>query len=71
MGGGEGVDGAPPPSFIFVAVMILPLVETGFDLPSKMKYILWVVALLEGCDVAKHGRHVGRHLEFCPELEIR
>ena len=50
---------------------ILPLVETGFDLLSKMKYILWVVALLEGCDVTKHGRHVGRHLEFCPELEIR
>ena len=50
---------------------ILPLAESGFDLPSKMKYILWVVALLEGCDVAKHGRHVRRHLEFCPELEIR
>lgn len=50
---------------------ILSLVETGFDLLSKMKYILWLVALLEGCDVTKHGRHVGRHLEFCPELEIR
>ena len=26
---------------------------------------------MEACDVTKHGRHVGRRLEFCPELEIR
>ena len=50
---------------------ILTLVESGFEFLSKMKYILWVVALLEGLNVTKHGRHVGRHLEFCPELEIR
>ena len=47
---------------------ILPLAESGFDLLSKMKYILWVVALLEGCDVTKHGRHVGRHLGILPRI---
>ena len=36
-----------------------------------MRYILWVVALLEACDVTNNGRHLGRHLEFYQELEIR
>ena len=36
-----------------------------------MRYILWVVALLEVCDVTKHGRHLGRHFCFYQELEIR
>ena len=36
-----------------------------------MRYILWVVALLEVCDVTKHGHHLGRHLGFYQELEIR
>ena len=36
-----------------------------------MKYILWVVALLEACDVTNNGRHLGRHLGFYQELEIR
>ena len=31
-----------------------------------MRYILRVVALLESCDVTKHGHH----LEFYQELEI-
>ena len=39
----------------------------AFDLLYKMRYILWVVALLEVCDVTKHGRHLG----FYQELEIR
>ena len=43
----------------------------AFDLLSKMRYILWVVALLEACDVTKNGRHLGRHLEFYQESEIR
>ena len=47
---------------------ILLLVESLCrDLLNKMKYILWVVALLEACDVTSNGRHLGRHLE----LEIR
>ena len=29
-----------------------------------MKYILWVVALLETFAVTKHGSHLGRHLGF-------
>ena len=32
-----------------------------------MRYILWVVALLEACDVTKNGRY----LIFYQELEIR
>ena len=33
--------------------------------------ILWVVVLLETCDVANNGRHLGRHIGFYKELEIR
>ena len=36
----------------------------AFELLEKMKYILWVVALLETCSVTKHGSHLGRHLGF-------
>ena len=32
-----------------------------------MRYILWVVALLEACDVTNNVRHLG----FYQELEIR
>ena len=45
---------------------ILPLVE-ALDLPNKMRYILWVVTLLEACDVTNNGRDLG----FYQELEIR
>ena len=36
-----------------------------------MRYILSVVALLEACDVTNNGRHLGRHIGFYQELEIR
>ena len=36
-----------------------------------MRYILWVVALREACDVTNNGRHLGPHLGFYQELEIR
>ena len=36
-----------------------------------MRYILWVVVLLEACDVTNNSRHLGRHLGFYQELEIR
>ena len=36
-----------------------------------MKYILLVVALLEACDVTNNDRHLGCHLGFYQELEIR
>ena len=42
-----------------------------FDLLNEERYILWVVALLEACDVTNNGRHLGRHLGFYQELEIR
>ena len=47
---------------------ILPSEES--DLPKKMRYILWMVAL-EACDVSNDVRHLGRHLRFYQELEIR
>ena len=43
----------------------------GFDLLDKINYISWVVSLLRTCDVTKHGSHLGRHLGFYQELEIR
>ena len=35
-----------------------------------MRYILWVVALLEACDGTNNDRHFGRHFGFYQELEI-
>ena len=43
----------------------------AFDLFNKMKYILWVVALLKACDVTNNGRHLGCNLGLYRELEIR
>ena len=43
----------------------------AFDLLYKMRYILWVVALLGACDVTNNGRNLSRHLGFYQELEIR
>ena len=39
----------------------------AFDLLNKMRYILWVVAPLEACDVTNKGRH----LRCYQDLEIR
>ena len=39
----------------------------AFDLLNKMRYILWVVAMLEACDITNNGRHLG----FYQDLEIR
>ena len=36
-----------------------------------MRYISWVVTLLKTCDVTNNGHHLGRHLGFYQELEIR
>ena len=47
---------------------ILPSVE-AFDNLNKMRFILWVVALPEACEVTNNGRHLGRHLGFYQELE--
>ena len=47
---------------------ILPSVESLNDLLNKMRYILWVVARLEACDITNNN---DRHLGFYQELEIR
>ena len=43
----------------------------AFDLLNKMRYILWVVVLLDAYDVTNNDRPLGHHLEFYQELEIR
>ena len=48
----------------------LPRVSDMLQYFNKTRYILWVVALLEACDVTKHGCHPGRHLGFHQELKI-
>ena len=35
-----------------------------------MRYVLWVVALLNAFDVANNDQHLGRQLGFYHELEI-
>ena len=42
-----------------------------FGLLYKMRCIFWVVALLEVCDVTRHGHYLSRHLGFYQELKIR
>ena len=61
--GGEGwfVDSPPPPRPSFWYVAVFPNVFALDDLLDKMRYILWLVALLEACDVTKR-RHLGRYL---------
>ena len=62
----------PPPSFRYVAVFWNDFAFSGvFHVLNEMRYILWMVALLEACDVTTNGRHLGRHLGFYQELEIR
>jgi len=48
--------------------MILPSVKS---LLIEMWYIFWVVVLLKACDVINNGRHLGRHLGFYQDLDIR
>ena len=43
---------------------ILPLVKSLTDLLNKMRYILWVVALLEACDVTNNGCILATILDF-------
>ena len=50
---------------------ILPLVERLWSSWQDCRYISWVLALLEACDVTNNGLHLGCHLGFYQELEIR
>ena len=70
-GGGRGWN--PSPEFLISCSISkrFYLRWKGFDLLNKIGYILWVVALLEACEVTIHGRHIGRHLGFYQEIEIR
>ena len=43
----------------------------AFNLLYKMRYILWVVALLGAFDVTNNGRHLGRLVGFYQGLEIK
>jgi len=40
----------------------------AFDFLDKMRYVLWVVELVEACDVTKLGCRFGRHLGFLPRI---
>ena len=55
----------PSPEFlIFVSISKrFYLWWKTFDLLNKMRYILWVMPLLEACDVTNNGRHLVR-LDF-------
>ena len=58
---GEGVDGTPSPLGFFICCSIskrVCLQWKAFHLLYKMRYIVWVLALLGVCDVTKHGRHL-------------
>ena len=61
------MDRTPPRSFWFVEVFWNEFTLSGKPLLNKMRYILWVMALLEACDVTNNGCHLG----FYQELEIR
>ena len=63
----------PSPEFLICCSILkrFYLKWKAFDLLNKMRYILWVVVLLEACDVTNNGRYLGRHLGFYQELEIR
>ena len=60
--GGGWMD--PPTVFLYVAGFRN---DCTFSFLYKMRYILWVVALLGNCDVTNNGRHLG----FYQELESR
>ena len=75
-GGGERSWMDPHLSAVFDMLQyfetIFPSVESlYFDILYKLRYILWVVSLLEARDSTNNDGHLGRHLRFYKELEIR
>ena len=65
-GGGElGVDGIPSRSFWYVAVLWNDFTFSGKPLIFLTRWGIFY------CDFSNHGRHLGRHLGFYQELEIR
>ena len=70
----RGVDGTPPQGFSYVGVFRNDFAFSGKPLIFSTRFgilFLWVVALLEACDVTNNGCHLGRHLGFYQELEMR
>ena len=71
----EGGGGWMEPVLEFLICWSIPkrfyLQWKAFDLLYKIRYILWVVALLGACDVTNNGRHLGRHLGFYQGSESR
>ena len=68
--GGGGGGGTPSPDFLLCCSISkrFYLCWKAFDLLNKMRYIIWVMALLlVASDVTNNGRHLG----FYQELEIR
>ena len=67
------VDGPPPKVFDRLQYFetILLLEESLCSSHQDEVYISWVVALLEACDVTNNVGHLGCHLGFYQELEIR
>ena len=62
MGGGGAVGGwNPSPEFLICCNISkrFYLYWKAFDLLNNMKYILWMVALLEAFGVTNNGRHLG------------
>ena len=68
-GEGEGGGWNPSPEFLICCSISkrFYLSWKAFDLLDKMRYILWVMALLDACDVTNNGRY----LVFYQELEIK
>ena len=68
----KGVGGGGLKELLATVFGMLQYLETicvqwkAFDLLNNTRYIFWVVALLEACDVTHNGRHLG----FYQELEI-
>ena len=59
-GGGRWWMESPPEFLIFCNISKrFYLYRKAFDLLNKMKYILWMVALLEACGVTNNGRLLG------------
>ena len=58
------VDRTPPLEFLtcYSTLKRFCLQWKAFDVLNKMWYILWVMALLEACDVTNNGHHLGRYL---------
>ena len=71
-GGGGGEVGTPLEVLVCWSIpKRFYLQWKAFDLLYKIRFILWVVALLVACDVTNNGRHLGRHLGLYQGSEIR